>query len=164
MYTSTWSRFRTLLPITVFVSLLLLTPVQAQSNQPGTPGGTTILLPSIQGGYVAAPPQLPEENGPVFGLLGSLQAAQGRSFSTYLIVASPGVENGLRIGLAGETPDVETRIIALRDQQPDEQVKVWGAYLAPQGSADRTADRGVGYPAGKCDCAGRRSADGCRQI
>ena len=144
MYRPLWVRFWVLFLITVSVGPLLLTPVLtpvlAQSDERETAGETIILLPSIRGESVSAPSPLPQEDGPVFGLLGTLLAAQGQPFSTYLVLADPNDESGRRIGLVGETPDLEARITALRDQQPegqasDSQVKVWGVYLAPQNAA-----------------------------
>ena len=93
MYRPLWVRFWVLFLITVSVGPLLLTPVLtpvlAQSDERETAGETIILLPSIRGEFVSAPSPLPQEDGPVFGLLGTLLAAQGQPFSTYLVLADP---------------------------------------------------------------------------
>ncbi len=106
----------------------------AQPDLQETPGEMIMLLPIIQGSPQGPASSLPSEDGPIFGLLGTLQAAQGQPFSTYLIVETPG-GGEQRIGLVGETPDLESCITTLRDQQPNDRVKVWGAYFTSRGDA-----------------------------
>jgi len=103
-------------------------PVQAQPEIQEPPSEESIRFPYIQGAPSEASSPIPSEEGLVVGLLGTLQAAQGQPFSTYLIVADP-TSGDRRIGLVGETPDLETRITTLRDQQPNSRVKVWGTFF-----------------------------------
>ncbi len=124
--------------VVVSIAMVSFSPgmlLWAQSDLQETPGEMTMLLPIIQGSPQQSAAPLPSEEGPVFGLLGTLQAAQGQPFSTYLIVDTPG-GGEQRIGLVGETPDLESRITTLRDQQPGSRVKVWGAFFAPRGDAN----------------------------
>ena len=105
--------------------ILPTSPVWSQDDdRDGT--NTTLLLPTAPGAGGRASLSLPESDGEVFGVLGTLQAAISQSFSTYLLIA-----DGRRVALVGQSPDVERRITTLRDQQPDEQIKIWGLYDAP---------------------------------
>lgn len=116
-------KFRHVVVLLALASLFSFAPAHGQGEQQGS-DGMTLLLPTVPGAAQPSQP-LPRDNEEVFGLLGTLEAAIGQPFSTYLIVS-----DGQRVGLAGETPEVEARIVILRDQQSGNQVKVWGTFYA----------------------------------
>jgi hypothetical protein len=129
MRTTIYALLLTAVLSTGIANFPLLMLVQAQSEIQETPGEISIRLPIIQGEPSEATSPIPSEDGLVFGLLGTLQVAQGQSFSTYLIVGDPN-SGDRRVGLVGETPDIEARITTLRDQQPNSRVKVWGTFFS----------------------------------
>ncbi|MCC6454538.1 MAG: SH3 domain-containing protein [Caldilineaceae bacterium] len=69
--------------------------------------------------------------GPVFALPGTLMRAFNRSYDTILTTA-----NGVQYGLVGQTPDIESQIVAFRDQNADLEIKVWGDRFAATSADD----------------------------
>jgi hypothetical protein len=67
----------------------------------------------------------------VYALPGRLRRAQDQTFSTYLVG-----NDGNIYGLVGETPEIEDKIVALREAGPDVEVKVWGTLYPDGRSSD----------------------------
>jgi hypothetical protein len=78
---------------------------------------------------IVAPAQ--QETEQVYALPGRLRRAQDQTFSTYLVG-----NDGNIYGLVGETPEVEDKIVALREAGPDVEVKVWGTLYPDGRSSD----------------------------
>ena len=86
------------------------------------PAGTTLYSPQAQA------------TEPIFALQGVLGKAARQNFDTFMVTS-----DGRAYALMGETPAVEAEIVALRDQGPTLQVKVWGT-LYPQGRVSATPE------------------------
>ncbi|MCC9076030.1 hypothetical protein FKZ61_007895 [Litorilinea aerophila] len=94
--------------------------------------GTAIYLPRIMGtGQESVQPALAGSE-PVYGLLGRLEPAPGRRYSTFLITPEA------TYGVVGITPDVERELVALSRRTPPVAVKVWGT-LYPSVNLSRRA-------------------------
>jgi hypothetical protein len=66
-------------------------------------------------------PVAAQASGPVYALPGTLSRAFNRSYDTILTT-----QTGAQYGLVGQTPDIESTIVQLRDQGDEVLVKVWG--------------------------------------
>jgi hypothetical protein len=75
--------------------------------------------------------QTPE---PVYALQGTLGKAERQNFSTFIVTV-----DGKAYALVGQTPEIEQKITALRDQGSNTVAKVWGT-LYPQGRVSATPE------------------------